>query len=214
MIASAPTLPTFVPDQRYTLEQWLAIEEATGERYEFHDGKLVSVRAMAGGTFGHALLIGNVTYGLGKLVRSLTDSSGSRRADCNVLSSDLKLAVRSEERYVYPHAAVVCGRPRYDDAVPSAVINPVCVVEVTSPSSADFDGGEKFDWYAEMDTLRDYLIVDHRRRRIEIRSRARAGGDWHFRLYAEADGEIDLPGLGLAIELGEVYRNWERPGKK
>ena len=33
------------PHRRYSLEEWQTIEELTGERYEYHEGKLVSVRA-------------------------------------------------------------------------------------------------------------------------------------------------------------------------
>lgn len=206
MTQLAPPLPRFVPDRRYSLEEYLAIEEATGERYEYHDGKLVSVRAMAGGTFAHALLIGNVTGQLYTVIRA----DSPRRDGCNVLSSDLRLAVRSRERYVYPDAAIVCGEPQYDQAITSAVINPVCVCEVTSPSSLDLDGGEKFEWYAELDSLREYLVVDHRRRAVEVRSRERAGAPWRSRLFAEGAERVELPSLGLALELGEVYRNWVR----
>ena len=45
MTATAPSPTHFVPDRRYSVEEWLAIEEATGERYEYHEGRLVSVRA-------------------------------------------------------------------------------------------------------------------------------------------------------------------------
>ena len=206
-----PPRARFVPDRRYSIREWLAIEEATGERYEYHDGQLVSVRAMAGGTFAHALLIGNVTHVLGTGVRRMAHPDGSPRTECNVLSSDLRLAARSRERYIYPDAAIVCGAPTYDAVVTTAVVNPVCVVEVTSKSSADLDIGEKFDWYAELDTLRDYVIVHHRRRAVEVRSRRDAGADWVTQLYTASAAEVPLVGLGFGVSLAEVYRNWEPP---
>ena len=43
-------LPFFVPDDRYTIEQYLAVEQATSKRYEFHNGSLISVESMAGGS--------------------------------------------------------------------------------------------------------------------------------------------------------------------
>ena len=213
MTATAPSPTHFVPDRRYSVEEWLAIEEATGERYEYHEGRLVSVRAMAGGTFTHALLISNVSHAFGDIVRAMTNADGSPRTDCNVLSSDLRLAARSQERYVYPDAAVVCGPPRFDDIVTSAVVNPVCVIEVISKSSAQLDTGDKFDWYAELETLRDYILVDYRRRAVEVRSRAETGAEWHTRLVAAPEMRVPIPGLNAAVDLGEVYRNWERPTK-
>ena len=43
---------------------------------------------------------------------------------CGVYSSDLRLMIQSDDRYVYPYAAVVCGRPDYDTKVSTAVRNP------------------------------------------------------------------------------------------
>ena len=205
--ALAPPATRFVPDRRYSVEEWLAIEEATGERYEYHGGQLVSVRAMAGGTFTHALLIGNVTGQLYTAIRA----AAPRLDRCNVLPSDLRLAARSRERYVYPDAAVVCGPPRYDGVVASAVVNPICIVEVISKSSAELDTGDKFEWYAELETLRDYILVDYRRRAVEVRSRATATAEWHTRLVAAPETHVAIPGLDAGVDLGEVYRNWERP---
>lgn len=200
-----PALPTFVPERRYSIEEWLAIEEASGERYEYHDGRLVSVRAMAGGTYRHALLIANATHALGNSVRSETEVE---KPDCHVLSSDLRLAAAPGDTYYYPDAAVVCGRPRYDDIVPSAVVNPVCVCEVLSRSSEGFDTGEKFDHYATLDTLLDYVIVYQERRRVEVRSRTSARDPWSYLIFAGTDADIHLRGTGYALPFASIYRGW------
>ena len=49
---------------------------------------------------------------------------------------------------------------------------PCAAVEVTSPSTARIDRGEKVDAYRRIPTLRAYLIIDHRRRRVERHWRA------------------------------------------
>ena len=203
--AKAPDLPTFVPERHYSIAEWLAIEEASGERYEYHDGFLVSVRAMAGGTFRHALLIGNVTHALGDAVRREEEAIP---AYCNVLSSDLRLGVVPSGRYYYPDVAVVCGRPRFDEIVPTAVVNPVCVCEVLSPSSEGFDSGEKFDRYAELETLRDYVLVSQNRRRVEVRSRASVSDPWRYKVFTGTEAEIRLDGLGYSLPFAGVYRGW------
>lgn len=206
MTTLAPALPTFVPDRRYSVAQWLAIEEASGERYEYHGGRLVSVRAMAGGSYRHALLIGNVTIELGNAVRNAPDEA---EADCHVLSSDLQLAAASDEKYYYPDAAIVCGPPKFDEVVPTAVVNPICVVEVLSPSSAGFDTGDKFDYYSVLETLRDYLIVHQDRKRVEVRSRASANAPWRYSITVAPDERVELPGIGHAVKLSGMYRGWD-----
>lgn len=206
--AKAPDLPTFVPERHYSIAEWLAIEEASGERYEYHDGFLVSVRAMAGGTFRHALLIANL---IGKLDAVVSDPDAARK-DCYVVSSDLRLATESGGKYYYPDAAIVCGSPQYDPVVPTAVVNPVCVCEVLSPSSEGFDSGEKFDRYAELETLLDYVLVSQNRRRVEVRSRASASDPWRYTVFTGTEPDIRLDGLGYSLPFAGVYRGWAEAG--
>lgn len=64
-------LPPIVdPERHYSIEEYLAIEEATGERFEYQGGRLLSVRAMAGDSGYHALLAGNLILALGVAVRA------------------------------------------------------------------------------------------------------------------------------------------------
>ena len=210
-----PTLATAPfrvdPKRHYSIAEWQTIEELTGERYEYHKGKLISVRAMAGGTGPHALIGGNVQFVLGQLARardavaSAANGKG-RRVGCGVYSSDLRLMIESDDRYVYPDAAVVCGQPVYDTKVPTAVRNPIVVVEVVSGSSAAYDAGDKFDHYATLESLRDYVLVAQDRPRVEVRSRVEPGADWTIRVAEGPDGEAFLSGLEAGMPLQEVYR--------
>ena len=203
-------LPTFVPDGRYTVEEWLAIEEATGEKYEFHDGRLISVRAMAGGTWKHALIAGNVAYLGGGVVRGLAESVEKRMYDCHLLSSDLRIYIPELSRYLYPDLTIVCGDPKFDDTVPSAIVNPRIVFEVTSPSSREYDEDLKFNFYSRLSPLREYVIVHQHRRAAEVRSRPDATSPWRTRVFAEDDGGFSLDSLGgAAFPYEDVYRGWK-----
>ena len=143
--ATAPSPTHFVPERRYSVEEWLAIEEATGGRYEYHDGTLVSRYVMTGETFARTLLTGNA---IGQLGRALRECS-PRRDDCSVLSGGLRFATEAN-RYLYAYASIVCGPARFDEVVTSVVVNPVCVIEAISKSSALLDTCDKFEWYAEL----------------------------------------------------------------
>ena len=203
-----PTLATVPftvdPDRVYTLDEWQMIEEMTGERYEYHEGKLVSVRAMAGGTGMHALIGGNVTGSLFKIVTKTDNGVVGNR--CGVYSSDLRLMIQSEGRYVYPDAAVICGRPEYDTKIPTAVRNPLIVVEVTSPKSDDFDSTDKFDYYSTLESLRHYVLVSQARPRVEVRSRATPVEEWTIRVTDALDADAPLSALDAGLPLAEVYR--------
>lgn len=208
MSETRQALPTFVPDNRYSIEEWLAIEEVTGERYEYHEGQLVSVTAMAGGTPEHALLISNAT---GVSYQALSDPK-FRAAPCSTYSSDLRLALKSQERYVYPDLAIVCGKPQYDEVVSSAINNPIAIFEVVSTSSVAFDSGKKFDWYSQLVTLRDYVLLAQSKMRVEVYSRASINDKWNIQVFANRSDTFALAGLpGAQFKLADVYRDWEAP---
>ncbi len=203
-------LPTFVPDSCYTIEQWLAIEEVTGEKYEYHDGKLVSWRAMAGGTWQHALIASNLA---GIVFRDYAERTAQFK-DCHAYTSDLRIAISNEKRYVYPDTAIICGKPVFDKRVPTAVVNPRVIFEVISSSSEQFDAGEKFDYYEQLDTLRDYVLVGQKSKRVEVRTRASATSPWRVFVYLDSDGAFTLPSLGdAAFHFEDVYRGWEMVAK-
>jgi Uma2 family endonuclease len=48
----------------------------------------------------------------------------------------------------YADASVMCGAPERDPASPTHVTNPTMVVEVTSPSTEEYDRGEKRQHYS------------------------------------------------------------------
>ena len=166
---------------------------------------------MSWGTGPHALIAGNVMFALGGLARANDNqpdhSNGNGQANrCGVYSSDLQLMITSEDRYVYPDAAVVCGRPVYDRKISTAVTNPVVVVEVMSPKSEGYDTGDKYDYYATLDSLRDYVLVAQDRPRVEVRSREGIGAAWTITITEGLDAAALVRALGDALPLREVYR--------
>ena len=91
---------------------------------------------MSGGTARHNPIAGNV---FGRLF-----PAEARRSPCDVFMSDMRVEV-ARDRYYYPDVAVVCTA-----AGASRTSSPeihASVVEVTSPSTARLDRGEKLDAY-------------------------------------------------------------------
>ncbi len=204
-------LPVFVPDDRYTVEQYLAVERATGKRYEFHDGILVSVESMAGGSYNHSVMAGNF-IGEARSAIIAAEATDARLEGCHVSTSGLRIAVEGGgARYLYADAIVVCGGPAYDEVIPTAIINPTVVVEVVSPSSEGYDRGRKFDFYGALASLREYLIVEQDTRRIEVRHRPGAAAAWQYTVVTAAEDAVALPSLGLTLPMRGLYRGWQAP---
>ena len=191
-----------VENRTYSLAEWEAIEARTGERFEYHEGLLLPVRAMAGGTFEHAVLGANAT---GVLYAQLLATDPDVR--CRTCSSDLRIKIPGTDRYLYPDAAVVCAPPVYDEAIRMAIRNPVVVVEVVSESSDGYDHGRKFEYYSALETLRHYVLVAQDEHHVEVRSRGEGGGpDWRFEFVYGTDTSVQLPALGIALPMRELYR--------
>lgn len=185
------TMPTTIRHLHYTYEEYLALEEESTVRHEFLDGEIY---AMAGGSPDHAALAAAVIAALGSRLP----------AGCRIFTSDLRLRIPATGLSTYPDAAVVCGPTERAPEDRLAVTNPVLLVEVTSPSTEDYDRGEKLRHYKSLPSVREILIVSHREPRLTV----------HRRQVEERWNE-ETAGLGqtvalasLATELGvdEVYR--------
>lgn len=202
-----------IENRSYSIEEWQALELRTGEKFEYHQGRLLSVRMMAGGSPQHSIIGANVLYLLGVGVR-MQKLSLEQIMHCNVHTSDLQIFIPAQNRYVYADAALVCGSPERELRVKTAIINPILVVDVLSPSSVGYDTGVKFEYYSSLDSLRDYVLVTQDDHMVEVRSRTEAGGPWTFAFAKTSDATVELPSIGVTLPLVEVYRgvNFEENG--
>jgi hypothetical protein len=74
----------------------------------------------------------------------------------------------------------------------------------TSPNTEKRDRGIKLDDYRLLPSIREYLIVSHVRREVEIWSRSGADGEWTRRVLTAGESvELDL-GVGVAVD--DLYR--------
>ena len=112
-----------------------------------------------------------------------------------------------DDTYYYPDIVVVCSPIAETEVV---VRDPCVVVEVTSPATARIDRGEKLAAYRAVGELRAYLIVDHRRRRVERHWRDGASSEWS-REEIVGDGRVPVPCLDTEIALDVIYHRVDLP---
>ena len=175
----------------YSIESYLELEHQTGIKYEYHDGE---VYAMAGGTVAHSLIGGNI---VGELRRAL------KKRACNAYNSDLKIAV-NEEKYLYADASVVCGDVAFYEENKDAAKNPVLIVEVLSESTDSYDRGEKFRKYRQIDTFREYVLIEQRFPFVEVFFKADEK-TWQYRVYEQLDQVVQLSSIEAEIAMSEIY---------
>jgi Uma2 family endonuclease len=178
---------------RYTYADYVAVESVSSTKHEFLDGEIY---AMAGGTEEHSALAAEVLRALG---------DATRDGPCRVHTSDLRIYVESVGLATFPDGSVICGPLEQHAPSPNATaLNPLVLVEVTSDSSEEYDTREKVEYYRTISSLRSYVIVSHRERRIAVHMRS-AGGEWITRV-AIAGGHVALEGLKAELSVDEVYR--------
>ena len=179
------------PRHRYSFRDYLDIEEMSAVKHEYVDGEIY---AMAGGTPEHAALCAALIALLGGQLRG---------GPCRVYTSDLRLRIRPTGLATYPDAAIICGPLERDVESPTHVTNPTVLFEVLSPSTEDYDLGEKRDNYQQIASLSAYVVVAQDRRSIEMWRRD-DGGAWSHALLA-AGQTVDLPAVRARFSVDELY---------
>jgi Uma2 family endonuclease len=180
--------------RRLSEAEYLALERTAEFKSEFLGGELF---AMAGGTLQHSLIATNLA---GEFRNRL---KGGR---CLPFNSDLRIKVAPSGLLTYPDLSVICGPAEFVPGTNDTVLNPTVLVEVLSDSTEAYDRGTKFEHYRQIASLREYLLVNQKRPRIEQFIR-QLDGRW---LLNEADGldrSLDLPSLQISIALAEIFAN-------
>ena len=179
--------------QRFDFPSYVALEDGSPVKHEFLEGV---VWAMAGGSPEHAAIAANIARLLGNHV------AGQR---CRVFSSDLRIRVKATGLATYPDVTVVCGQLELDPEDPKGhtVINPKVLVEVLSPSTAEYDRGEKLDHYRQIESLEAILLVAHDDRHVEVWRRSADG--WHEQRVSE--GAVEIAPIKAELSITEIYRD-------
>ncbi len=171
------------------VEEYLAFENASEERHEFHNGDIV---AMPGNTGYHEELSIEIAASLLMQVRG--------RA--KVFGSNLKVMIPTYNRYVYPDLSIVRGMPEYSDEGKRELLNPTVIIEILSPSTADFDVTDKFTYYQSIPSLEEVAFFAQDRAHAEL-FRKNADGRWE--MVESKNGMVEFASVQANISLAEIY---------
>jgi Uma2 family endonuclease len=181
------------PQQSHlTPEEYLQMEEQSPLKHEYIDGQIY---AMAGASDPHVTIAGN----LFALLRSHVRGSG-----CRVYISDMKARIESFNRFYYPDVMVTCD-PR-DQETPTYKRFPTLIVEVLSDSTEAFDRGDKFIDYQELESLREYVLINTKRQRVECFCR-NDEGQWILQFYTPDQTSFRLRSIDFEGTLEALYED-------
>jgi Uma2 family endonuclease len=176
----------------YTHQEYVAFERSSDVKHEFVRGVIL---AMAGGKPEHGARAVRVTTALAVQLAG---------RPCNVFDSDVRVRIRAADVSAYPDASVVCGRLETDPDDPDAIVNPTVVIELLSPSTEEYDRGEKLDAYKLLSSVQEVVFVAHDEQRIDVVRRD--GANWIIDSYRPGQA-AKLASIGCAVDVDDVYRD-------
>lgn len=181
--------------QKLSLAEYQRLEEETDTRYEYHNGE---VFAMSGAARKHSAIASNVSRNLGNVLPN----------GCRTFDSDLKVYVEAVSKGFHPDVSVACRPITGPDEI-NAIDNPVLLVEVISEGSANYDRGQKFWYYSQLPSLREYVLIEQDRQAVEVRYRSSATADWMMAYYEGEEAEVMLRSFDLRLPLTQIYEDTE-----
>ena len=184
------------PKPYITPEQYLEIERAAEYKSEYFDGEMF---AMSGVRLNHATIVTNLVASIRAQLRG---------KNCRIAASDLRLQVRRRGPYFYPDIVVFCGKPKLADNWHDMLTDATVIIEVLSPSTEKYDRTFKFEHYAQLASLTDYIVVAQERMHVEQKTR-QADESWAMGETSDADAVIGIASIGCSFRVGDAYEQVE-----
>jgi Uma2 family endonuclease len=191
------------PHRRLTVAEYLAIERASEQKHEFVNGE---VFAMAGASRQHNEIKENLSIEIGGRLKG---------GSCRTYSGDRRVKVERDGQpfYTYPDYLIVSGPPQFVRELGlDTLLNPLVIIEILSDSTEDYDRREKFEYYRQLASLREYVLISQKRMEVEQLVRGPDDG-WEPTVLQGADSELVLATAPVRLPLFDLYRGVELPGK-
>ena len=110
----------------------------------------------------------------------------------------------SASKYVYPDLVLVCGKLVTADDRAETVVNPKVIVEILSPKTEGYDYHRKFDFYRQIATFEEYILIAQDQPRIEIFRKA-PDSTWNLSTYEGGGAVARVQSLEIELPLKEIY---------
>lgn len=179
---------------RFTVEEYLAMEEVSGYKNEYYNGEIF---AMSGGSSNHS----NLTTNLIALLRGR-----AREKKCRIFDSNLKIWIEEEHSFVYPDLFTICGPLEYYQDRKDIIRNPELIVEVLSPGTSGFDKKGKFYKYQKLTTFKEYLLVEQDKPQVTVWSKDQ-NGKWQDETWFGFGSRVSIQTLDIQLSMQEIYED-------
>ena len=188
------------PIRYVTPEEYLKFDRSSEFRHEYVFGEIVP---MVAATYQHGQIALNAGRALGNRLSN---------RPCGIVDSSVRVALHRGTLYSYPDATVVCGKPEFIDGESDTIVNPKLVVEVLSPTTRNYDLGDKTRMYWRIPSLTDLLLVEQDKVWIEYWFRE-PGGKWDQQVASDLGDVLKIESLDCVLPVAEVYSGVDLPAR-
>lgn len=193
-----------VPYQRkkYSIEEYLELERNSTEKHEYYRGEIFFMEghgellAMSGAANEHNLIFSNLYPEI---------SLHLKGKDCKALGPDMRLYVAKNTLFTYPDIAIYCKKAAIITDADIAA-NPTVIIEILSPSTRNYDMGEKFVLYQDIPSLEEYILVDSEIQKVHV-YRLNTKSQWEQEMFTELTDVLEIKSVGFSISLKDIYRD-------
>jgi Uma2 family endonuclease len=192
---------------KLTMEEYLRWEKNQSEKHEYYRGEIFTMEghgdalAMSGAGHRHNKIFSNLFGGL---------FSNLRDKKCQPFGSDMRIHIPENTLYTYPDITIICGDFISSDTDEDTLIQPTVIIEILSPSTKNYDRGEKFTLYRDIPALKEYILVDTAVIRIEA-FRINDRGQWELEEYKSVEGIFRIPSIGASLPVADIYEGTKIP---
>ena len=183
-----------VAQQRYTYDEYLVRERVADTKSEYLGGQIF---AMAGGSPRHNSIGVNLVASLKNRLRG---------SPCRPFNSDQRIRISASGLATYPDVSIICGELQLDAQDADAIVNPRVIFEVLSKSTEGYDRGKKFDFFRQIDSLSEYVLVSQEDSQVECFTR-QSDGNWLLSITKGLSGALRLSTVLVELPLVEIYED-------
>lgn len=179
-------------NKKYSVEEYLEMEETSQEKHEYYQGEIF---AMFGPKVTHGIISGNTFLALGSKLKGKS---------CRPFNGEQRIHIEKNTLFTYPDIFVVCGDIQTRNNDDWNILNPTVIIEILSPSTKDYDRGQKFKLYRDIPSLEDYVLIDSESINIEI-FYMNEHGNWELKEYKSIEETLSIKSLRVSLELRDIY---------
>jgi len=172
--------------------EYFAVADQLPFKVEYHNSEII---AMGLASYFHEIIVANWIF----ILRSILPD------EFTVLGSNSGIQIpKFEGGYYLPDVMVVKGEPAFKPNSTAIITNPYLLVEIHSPTTAQFDSDIKLPEYKQQDSLQQIIYVNQNRARVSSYRRTDQPNTWINQEFFSLEEVMQVEGQEVLIK--DIYR--------